>query len=109
MIDDPPVNTKSDGAHVPVFVSTLKLFSCTIAMALVRARKTSYGNKLISLVIGFALILCAINGMRLGNGLGDSMKKAGSSRSFNDMDGMMGVATVIVIGTQKGVSMIDMK
>ena len=108
MIDDPPVNTKSDGAHVPVIVSTLK-FSGTIAMALVRARKTSYGNKLISLVIGFALILCAINGIRLGNGLGDSMKKAGSSRLFNDMDGMMGVATVIVIGTQKGVSMIDMK
>ena len=72
------------------------------------------------------VILCATNGIRLGN---DYMKQYGSSRSFNDMDEMMEVPTaindtdemmevttaindtdeieiptVIVIGTQKGVS-----
>lgn len=73
------------------------------------------------------VILCATNGIRLGN---DYMKQYGSSRSFNDMDEMMEVTTtaindtdemmevttaindkdeieiptVIVIGTQKGVS-----
>ena len=64
-------------------------------------RTEKWCKKNISTVLGLAIVFCTMNGLRLGNEALGSIKQFGS-HSFADNE--MKVPTVILVGTQKGVS-----